>query len=73
MGLLFRQLGWEGPAYMQMLDELMEIFPVVSTTGHYVVDGVPTSTIPGERLELFQNFLFLQQYWRNEWLYSKKA
>ncbi len=71
MGLLFQQLGWEGPAYMQMLDELMEIFPVVSTTGYYVVDGVPTSTIPSERLELFQNFLFLQQYWRNEWLYSK--
>lgn len=71
MGLLFRQLGWKGPAYMQALDGLMEVFPVVTTTGRYVVDGVLTGAVPEERLGLFRDFRFLQKYWRDEWLYGR--
>ena len=70
MGLVFRQLGWKGPAYMQALDELMEVFPVVTTTGRYVVDGALTDTVPEAREGLYQDFLSLQQYWRDSWQYA---
>lgn len=69
MNLLFEQCGWEGPAFMQAMDDLRQVFPVVTTHGCYVVDGVFTDTIPAERQELFDRFLYLQHYWRNEFLY----
>lgn len=71
MNLVFRQLGWEGPAYMQAMDEMMETFPVVTTNGRYVVDGALTEEIPEERQELFQEFLCLQHYWRNKFQYQE--
>ncbi|MDE7245481.1 MAG: LTA synthase family protein, partial [Oscillospiraceae bacterium] len=70
MGLLFRQLGWEGPAYMQALDSLMDVIPVASETDHFVIDGVLTDGIPPERQDLCDSFLFLQYYWRSKWLYQ---
>ena len=70
MNLLFQQLGWEGPAYMQAMTELMETFPVVSTNDRYVVDGVLTGEIPEARQEQFQSFLYLQQYWRTKFQYG---
>ena len=70
MNLLFEQCGWEGPAYMQAMDELREVFPVVTTNDCYVVDGVFTTAIPEERQELFDRFLYLNHYWRNEFLYK---
>ena len=70
MNLVFDQLGWEGPGFMQAMDEMMEIFPVVSTKGQYVVDGALVDKIPEERKELFQRFQHLQFYWRNEFLYQ---
>lgn len=65
MNLAFEQCGWEGPAFMQAMDDLREVFPVVSSNGWYVVDGVFTNQMPEERYELFQRFLSLQYYWRN--------
>ena len=55
---------------MQAMDEFMETFPVVTTNSRYQVDGVLTDTIPADRQELFQNFQYLQHYWRREFLYS---
>lgn len=70
MNLTFQQLGWEGPAFMQSMEEMMEVFPVVTIHDCYVVDGVFTDSIPAERQELFDQFLYLQHYWRNEFLFE---
>ena len=71
MNLTFQKLGWTGPAFMQAMDGMMEVFPVVTVNGAYVVDGVFTDAIPAEREELFSDFLILQHYWRNEFLYGE--
>lgn len=68
MNLLFDQCSWEGPAFMQAMGDMMEVFPVVTTHGCYVVDGRFTDEIPAERRQLFQEFLYLQHYWRNEFI-----
>ena len=70
MNLLFEQCGWEGPAFMQAMEDMREVFSVVSSNDTYVVDGVFTREIPAERQELFDKFQHLQYYWRNEFLYK---
>lgn len=70
MNVLFRQLGWEGPAFLQAMDDIMEVFPVVSTNGRYIADGVMTYEIPEARRELFRKFLYLQYNWRNRFQYD---
>ena len=71
MNLVFQQLGWEGPPFMQAMDEMMAVFPVVSIKGRYVVDGLLTDEIPPERADMFQQFLYLQQYWQDEFLFDE--
>ena len=55
MNLVFKKIGWDGSAYMQAMSNMMEIFPVVTTNGRYVVDGVLIDDIPEERQNLFQD------------------
>ena len=71
MNLVFRQLGWKGPAFTQAMDRLMDVFPVVSIKDRYVVDGRLVEEIPPEREDLFQGLLYLQQYWRDEFLFGE--
>ncbi len=71
MNLLFDQLGWEGPGFMQAMDEMMEVFPIVSTTGRTMTDGVLDERVPEERQALYREFQYLQHYWRNEFLYKR--
>ena len=68
MNLLFDQCGWTGPAFMQAMEDMRQVFPVVTTHGCYVVDGDFTDSIPAARRELFDQFRYLQHYWRNEFL-----
>ena len=70
MNLVFGQLGWEGPGFMQAMDGMMEVFPIVTTTGWTMTDGVLSGNVPEERKELHDKFLYLQHYWRNEFLYK---
>lgn len=72
MNLLFQQLDWEGPAFLQAMDDMMEVFPVLHTLSpeHYVVDGVFTKEIPDNRKELFNDFCYLQKYWRSKYLFK---
>ena len=70
MNLVFEQLGWDGPGFMQAMDEMMEVFPIASTTGRTMTDGVLAGQVPEERLELYRRFQHLQYYWRNEFLYK---
>lgn len=66
MNLVFQQCGWEGPAFMQAMNDMMETFPVVTVNSAYVVDGVFTYEIPKERQALFREFQYLQYYWRTK-------
>lgn len=69
MNLAFQQCGWKGPAFMQAMTDMMEVFPVVTTNEKYVVDNQLVEDIPPERQELFQKFEYLQYFWRNNFLY----
>ena len=70
MNLIFQQIGWEGPAYMQAMEDMMDVFPVVTTNGRYVVDGILSEQIPEERQELFQDYLYLQEYWQKKFMFE---
>lgn len=70
MNVLFDQVGWEGPGFMQVMDEMMEVFPVVSTKGRYMVDGGLAGSIPSQYAEQFKKFRHTQFYWRSEFLYK---
>ena len=69
MNEAFDLMGWEGPAFMQAMDELREVFPVVTIHGCYIVDGEFTDAIPAQRQDLFDRFLYLQYYWTHEFIY----
>lgn len=69
MNLLFEQCGWEGPAYMQAMSEIMEVMPVVSTNRSFIIDGNFCHEIPEECAELYNMFVNLQYYWRKEFMY----
>ncbi|MDE6620541.1 MAG: sulfatase-like hydrolase/transferase [Lachnospiraceae bacterium] len=70
MNVLFEQCSWEGPAYMQVMDEMRNVFSVVSTSGKYIIDDVLTYEISEERKDLYKNFENIQFYWRNHFLYE---
>lgn len=71
MNILFEQCSWEGPAFMQAMNEIREVMPVVSTQNRFVVDGKFCREIPEERQEFYSRFLNLQYYWRNNFMYNK--
>ncbi len=69
MNEVFKQCGWKGPAYMQAMNETEQIFPVITTNGRYVADGLFTDTIPENRIKTMQTLESLDYYWRNNFLY----
>lgn len=71
MGYLFDQCGWDGPAFMQAMEPMREAMPVVTTHDFCVIDGVFTNEVPEERQQMMEDFLILQHYWRNEFLYGE--
>lgn len=70
MNLVFGQLGWEGPGFMQAMDEMMETFPIVTTTGWTMAGGVLNGQMTEEQKEQYQKFRYMQHYWRNEFRYK---
>ena len=71
MDVAFEQMGWAGPAFSQVMREMREVFPVISTHHScYVIDDVFTDTIPEHRQQMWHKFQCLQHYWRNEFLYQ---
>ncbi len=71
MNLVFEQLGWEGPGFMQAMEEMREVFPIAASTGRTMTDGVLSSEIPEERQELYQKFQYLQYCWRGGFQYQR--
>ena len=70
MNLVFRQLGWEGPAFTQAMDDLLDELPVVTANGRYLVDGALTGEVPEARQEEYRRFLYLQHYWSTKFLFG---
>lgn len=69
MNVLFEQLGWEGPAFMQAMGDVMDEISAIPTSGYYVVNGEITATIPDDKKELYQKFIYMQYYWNTEFIY----
>lgn len=71
MNEVFRQCGWEGPAFMQATRQLMDRVPVMNTsTGLYVEDGSLTGFLSPEGLALVEDYNILQYDWRRHFAYS---
>lgn len=70
MNEIFKQCGWKGPAYMQAMSSLEDIFPVVTTNGGYIVDGQFTYAIPENRKKDMLDLESLDYYWRNNFFYG---
>jgi len=70
MNLLFEQLGWDGPGFMQAMEKMRSVFPLATSTGRTMTDGVLSGEIPRERLDLYREFQYLQYYWRSKFLYQ---
>ena len=65
MNLLFEQLEWQGPAFMQYTEEVRETIPVICTKGAYMEDGVFRQTLSAEgdaMLRQYRDLLFYLHY-----------
>ena len=72
MNLVFEQCGWEGPAYMQAMGDIMDTLNAVTSNMFLLVGDelLLESELTEEQKELHQQFLYLQHYWRNEFQYK---
>jgi hypothetical protein len=62
MNVLFAQLGWDGPAYLQLTNEMMRHLPVIYTNGRYIENGVYTRELSPEGRRLLQEFDCVQYF-----------
>ena len=69
MNLLFELCEWEGPAYMQLMDEYLEKLPVTSTVGYYYADGEVTSSPDEKYAEMIADLKKYNYYWMNNYLW----
>lgn len=71
MNLLFEECGWEGPAFMQMTDTVMESVPVIHSSGLYMKDGKVEEQLDLEDRDLVADDRNAQYYWRKHF-YKKE-
>ncbi len=67
MNVLFRTLGWEGNAYMQFTDDIMQRLPVISTNGYYLENGRFTVSPDSDSQALLHNYECAQFYLKYNW------
>lgn len=72
MHQLFRLCGWEGPAFMQATQEVLDAVPVIHSTGRYLYQGQLTAQLPAEQTQLVENYKKCQYYWRTHFAYGKE-
>ena len=72
MNLVFEQCGFEGPAYMQAMSDIMETLNVVTSNNFLMVGEtlIAENELSKEQEELYRQYLYLQHYWRNEFQYK---
>ena len=74
MNEVFRLCGWEGPAFLQATQAVMDRVPVMNTpTGLYVEEGVLTGTLSPEGAALVEDYDILQYYYRTHFAYDEVA
>lgn len=71
MNELFSLLGWDGPAYMKLTDELRDELPVVNSGDFYLVNGAVTTELDDELSEKLERFNCAQYYLRRHFSYSE--
>lgn len=64
MNLLFDLCGWEGSAFTQATDDIMEVLPVITTRGRYVQNGVLTTQLDEKGRSLVKQYQDLEYYYR---------
>lgn len=57
MNELFDLCGWDGPAFMQLSDGVMDAVPVIHTTGRYMENGVVTTALSADAAAEVKEFL----------------
>ena len=71
MNEVFRQCGWDGNAFMQATQQVMDQVPVINTpTGLYVEGGRLTAALTPEGQALVDDYHMLQYYWRRHFAYD---
>ncbi len=69
MNQLFRLAGWDGPAFLQVTDQMMEELPIMNTaTGLFIEDGELTDTLTPERQALLKDYESLEYYWKKHFI-----
>lgn len=72
MNVLFDTLDLgKGPAYLQAMEDMMELFPVCSTKGRVSVEGELRTEVPEAYADRFHMLQSLCYYWQTEFLYEK--
>ncbi len=62
MNLLFRELEWEGPAFLQLTEEIRAALPLTGSSGPYVENGSFTTQLSPQGEELLNTYQFAQYY-----------
>ena len=62
MNLLFEQLGWEGPAFMQYTSRVMAQIPVICTRGGYVENGKYCRSLSEEGKQMLKDYQNMTYY-----------
>ena len=64
MNILFREIGWEGPAFMQFTSDAMLHLPVICNKGAYLEDGKYVKNLSEQGQTLLKQYQDLQFYLR---------
>ena len=64
MNVLFESLDWEGPAYMQCVNDVRRHLPVIYKNGGYIENGTYTRSLSPDGEALLLQFESLQYYLR---------
>ena len=64
MNIMFNELGWTGPAFMQCTEKIREHLPLIYTDGYYLEDGTYTDTLSPDGESLLRTYESLQYYVR---------
>lgn len=71
MDEVFRQCGWEGPAFMQSARQLADRVGVISRpTGLFVENGMVTPALSPEGQALLDDYNMVQYYYRKHFMYQ---
>lgn len=70
MNEVFRLCGWEGPAYLQAIDPVLDRVSVVHASGRYLEDGVLTTELTPENAELIRRYRAMDYFWHHHFAYD---